>query len=380
MPTVYIVFDQLPKKKDGGLVATYINFVNQLKNDFDIKLVSVFSNGGNDIEAFNDVEVTNLSDYVLDNRFFNLVSYLKKGEIRAFFHAIASAFAFFAFIPIARQKTKKFFKGSAVVAVAPAAAMFISKKVKFILEIHTNFEYFWGYNPFGRMQSALAAKPVLTLFRNKTDAEKASRSFKSDYIYNGIKEPEFPDKNDPIERKRSSALYVGRLTSQKNPLRLIRCAKIVKDSIPDFSLDIYGTGEMEDALHEEISRLGLSDSVTLKGFTENKTVYAQYEQFWLTSEHEGFGLVLIEAMANKTPVVTTNWGDAVTEIVKDGITGYIANTDMDFSMKSVQLFNDPALQRKMGEAGYQDFKSRFSTDQNKRKWLEILRSTFGEDG
>lgn len=375
-PTIYIVFDQLPKKKDGGLVATYVNFVNQFKEELDIKLVSVFSNGGNDIEAFDAVEIIDLSRFVLDNRFFRMFSYLKEGKIGRFFHAGASAFAFFGFIPIARLKSKKRFGDDMVVAVSPAAAIFISNKVRFILEIHTKFEYFWGNNLIGKLQSSLAAKPILTVFRNKTDAEKAKVIFESDHMYNGVEEPKPSELTEKISRKPHSALYVGGLVEHKNPFLLLRAARQVRKTIPDFTLDIYGVGELQEALQKEIEALQLKDVVTLKGFVENKAIYAQYEQFWFSSNLEGFGLVIVEAMANKTPVITTNWGDAVVEIVKDGETGFIVDSEEAFVSRSIELFEDSDEAVRIADAAYSDYRKRFSTERNKAKWKEILNRVF----
>lgn len=374
-PTVYIVFDQLPKKEDGGLIATYINFVQQFKNEFEIKIISVFNNGGNDIEAFDDIEIINLSNYILDNRFFLCLKYLKAGQFKRFFHAIASGIVFFCSIPFMRYRTAQLLKDEIIIATAPAAAMFLSKKIRFILEIHINYEYFWGENRLGKLQIALASKPALTLFRNRTDAKKARHSFPSDYIYNGIIEPHTFG-GERASRTPHSALFVGRLSKQKNPLFLLRCAQRVQEKIQDFTLDIYGSGELEQDIKDEIVRLHLEDIVRLKGFTEDKTVYSQYEQFWLSSDFEGFGLVLVEAMANSTPVITTNWGDAVFEIIKEGQTGLIANNEIDFANKSISLFCNPAEQERLAKNARQDYLDRFTVEQNKKRWTEIITSVF----
>lgn len=373
-PTLYLVFDQLPKKKDGGLVATYINFVQQFSDEIDIKLVSAFSNGENDIEAFDQIEIIDLSPYVLDNRFFRCFSYLKRKEFRRFFHAIVSGVRFFGFVPIARKKTNRLFRDSMVIAVSPAAAMFIGNHVRFILEIHTKFEYFWGDNIIGRLQSSLAAKPALTVFRNKTDADKARPLFTSDFIYNGV---EMPPHSSMVERRKPfSALYVGGLVEHKNPLLLVRCAETVHRAIPEFTLDIYGVGELEETLRHEIEQRGLEKVVCLKGFVDDKSIYSRYEQFWFSSKLEGFGLVIVEAMANGTPVITTNWGDAVFEIVHDQITGFIVNDEEDFSKRAIALFADEELRDKIAKAAYEDYARRFSTAQNKTAWEKILATVY----
>ena len=51
MRTIYIVFDKIPQKKDGGLIATYVNFVKELSDLYNIVFVSVFKSPDIDIDA-----------------------------------------------------------------------------------------------------------------------------------------------------------------------------------------------------------------------------------------------------------------------------------------------------------------------------------------
>lgn len=373
MEKLYIVFDQLPQKADGGLVATYARLVEELSDTYEIEIINIFSGAKNDIEEFNKVPTINLCPIKIDNRFYKAFSFLKERDARGFIWALASLFFFFFFIPIARIKTSSALKNKKVIASSPAAAIFLGKKVHYLLEIHINFEYFWGNNFIGRLQSKLFNPPALTLFRNKTDAGKGAKLFPSSYIYNGFDASRL---NLSQNRKKNSALFVGRLEPQKNPFMLLDCAEIVSRTIPDFCLDIYGTGSLRQELESEIKKRNLGHTVNLKGFTSDKSVYSNYEVFWLTSINEGFGLVLTESMANKTPVITTNWGDAVGEIVKHGETGFIANSVQDFCKYSIRLFNDPALQKEMGLSGRKDFDQRFSSTQNKARWIELLNSNY----
>lgn len=373
MKPLYIVFDQLPSKTDGGLVATYARLVEELSDTYKITILNIFDGKENDIEEFNNVPIISLCPIKIDNRFYKAFSLLRKGEIVSFFWALFSFFAFFVSIPIARHKTSASLSDAMVIASSPAAAIFLGKKVKYLLEIHTNFEYFWGNNPIGRLQSSLFNPPVLTLFRNKTDAEKGLKLFPSSFIYNGFDDSSLkPTK----QRKHHSALFVGRLEPQKNPLRLLECAELVLEKVPDFTLDIYGTGSLKTTLENEIEKRNLEKCVSLKGFTADKSVYSGYEIFWLTSTNEGFGLVLTESMANRTPVITTNWGDAVSEIVKDGKTGFIAQSSTEFANYSTGLLLDSESREKMGREGRSDFVQRFSAKQNKERWIEILSSNY----
>ena len=369
MEKLYIIFDQLPRKADGGLVATYARLVEELSGSYEIEIINIFAGEENDIEEFNKVHIAHLCPIKIDNRFYRAFSSLKEGDLRGFAWSLVSFASFFFFAPIARAKTSSLLRNEKVIASSPAAAIFLGRKVRYLLEIHINFEYFWGDNLIGKLQGKLFNPPLLTLFRNKTDAKKGAELFPSSYIYNGFDASHLSLSRN---RKNNSALFVGRLEAQKNPLMLLDCAEQVAHSVPGFTLDIYGTGSLYQRIQAEIEKRNLTHVVTLKGFTSDKSIYSNYEVFWLTSTNEGFGLVLTEAMANKTPVITTNWGDAVEEIVKHGETGFIANSLGEFCNYSTMLLADAQLRDRMGNAGRQDFDQRFSSAQNKIRWLELL--------
>ena len=376
MRTLYVVFDKLPKKSEGGLVETYARFVQELKDDFDIKLLSVFDNGKNDIDEFNTIPQISLSSINIDNRFYRAFSYLTQKQILKFFWALFSTIWFFISIPILRLRTKKILQDKIVIASSPAAAIFLSKKVRYILEIHTNYEYFWGSNLLGRAQVALIPKPRLTLFRNQTDAKKGNQRFPSSYIYNGFNEKNLPTPNFDSALVHN-AVFVGRLEPPKNPMLLIDIAKLVHTKVPDFVLDIYGTGSLEEKLRSTINHDKLSSFIHLKGFCEDKSIYSKYNQTWLTSNYEGFGLVITESMANATPVISTNWGAAVFEIIKDKETGFIVNDKSEFTKRAIDLFNNVELRNFTGRNARKDFLERFSATKNKERWIEIIDFLYG---
>ena len=83
--------------------------------------------------------------------------------------------------------------------------------------------------------------------------------------------------------------------------------------------------------------------------------------FLLTSEHEGFPNVLLEAMAARLPVVTTPAGDAG-RLVKDGTTGYVVsfNDVQGMVQRVLQLAKSPPLRQRFGGAGRQQVEERYS--------------------
>jgi glycosyltransferase involved in cell wall biosynthesis len=97
----------------------------------------------------------------------------------------------------------------------------------------------------------------------------------------------------------------GRLAEAKNYPLMIEAFAAVRQRIPA-RLCILGQGELEGALRQLIAARGLGESVSLAGFQANPWKFiARADAFLLTSHYEGFGNVLIEAMACGVPVVAT---------------------------------------------------------------------------
>ncbi len=122
-------------------------------------------------------------------------------------------------------------------------------------------------------------------------------------------------------------LGVGRLTPAKNfPLLLNAFSRVRAQRCS--RLMILGEGELRPELEKLISKLGLQDSVSLPGFVTNPYAYMRRAaMFVLSSSWEGFGNVLVEAMACGTPVVSTHCQSGPSEILEDGKWGRLVPPD-----------------------------------------------------
>ncbi len=121
---------------------------------------------------------------------------------------------------------------------------------------------------------------------------------------------------------RPAIVAAGRLADAKNYPLLLDALAILRRTI-QARLFILGHGDGEAALREQIARLGLGDAVVLCGFQRNPWKYiARADVFALTSRYEGFGNVLVEAMACGVPVVATS-SPGTREIVSVGTDGLL---------------------------------------------------------
>jgi len=144
-------------------------------------------------------------------------------------------------------------------------------------------------------------------------------------IYNPVITPElFAKAEEPMDHpwfhpgEPPVILGIGRLTEAKDFPTLIRAFALVRKERPA-RLMILGEGEERPKLEALVRKLGLEKDVALPGFVDNPYKYMKRAAlFVLSSRWEGFGNVLVEAIACSTPVVSTDCPSGPREILEDG--------------------------------------------------------------
>jgi len=159
-------------------------------------------------------------------------------------------------------------------------------------------------------------------------------------------------------------LYVGRMAVNKRMEVVINAMPSLLEEHGDLTLVIAGPDDGVGETWRELAKeLDLGEHVRFEGFLEEWDKLAAYQDadvFVLPSEWEAFGIVLLEAMACRTPCVCADRGGAP-EVVEDGATGMVApygDVEAWTSMLS-ELLGDDALRRRMGEQGRQRVRERF---------------------
>lgn len=379
MKNIYIVFDKLHSNEAGGLVSAYASLIQLLKDDYTIKVISIINSNLTRHDMFSDCEIINVSKYDFFPRMEIISDSLKSFKLLLLLKELFKLLCYFCYIPISRIKMRNMFSSDDIIIVSsPAAGMFMSSKNRFILEIHTKFEYFWGTNKLGRLQSKLMSKPYITVFRTKADMEKASKYFNSTYSYNFINKELFNDTVSIGEKiRKHKIIYMGRFGKEKNLPKMIECAKQLKKRIPDFTLDMYGTGVLVDDIAKLIEENDLSENVHLCGFCNDKNIFDNYSLLWLTSDFEGMSMTIIEAKAKGVPTISTNWGDGVFEVIHDKEDGFVENTVEDIVNRTAELMNDKELLINISKSALKNF-DEFSKENAYKRWIELLKRFEGE--
>lgn len=156
-------------------------------------------------------------------------------------------------------------------------------------------------------------------------------------------------------KSQKKIVTVSRLAKVKNIDKIIEAFAIVEQKHPDWTLEIYGSGNQRAYLLSLIEKLNLQDKVFLKGLTTNVgDKLDEADIFVHASRHEGFGLSILEAMSHSLPVVTTDCPCGPKDIITDGENGFLVHVDDIEAMaeKLEYLISNPSKRQEIGEKAY----------------------------
>ena len=176
----------------------------------------------------------------------------------------------------------------------------------------------------------------------------------------------------PSTGKTKSFLAVGRFSRQHKGFDLlIEAFLLFSQKNQEWTLDIVGEGVEEELYRSLIKKYNLEDRVTIHPFTNHiQDYYSNAQVYVLSSRWEGFGLVLVEAMAHGLPVVSSDlptskeiMGDFGLYFKNGDITDLAERleeaTHIDWSKKSIEAF---------------DIAKRFDINNIISRWKEIIEN------
>ncbi len=203
-------------------------------------------------------------------------------------------------------------------------------------------------------------------------------------IPNGVEASRFNNGRQPqpiptgVSEDRKTILYVGRIVREKGIFTLLDAFEKLRKQGKDVSLVFAGEGPLKEDLAKEVLRRKLNDRVKLAGFVDEKKLVSLYnssDAFVLPSHYEPFGMVALEAMASRVPVVVSDVG-GLSEIVEDGITGVKvpAYNPSALAEGILRVLEDRELSEQLKENAYRAVQERYRWDMIAEKTIEAYRT------
>ena len=145
-------------------------------------------------------------------------------------------------------------------------------------------------------------------------------------------------------------VYVGRLTPQKNPQRLVKVLAGVAQKYPEMKAAIIGAGDLEAETKQAITDHHAEQFIDMLGYSSNPyKVMKQAKILIMTSRWEGLPMCALEAMALGVPIVSTPT-DGLKEIVEDDTTGYLSDDDGVLIDRCVDILKEPERYERLSKA------------------------------
>ena len=256
------------------------------------------------------------------------------------------------------------------------------RNVKIILCEHTN-----SINPLINNRSQKVCRymgvklsdKIITLTKTDRDAYIQKFHLKPQnvsFIHNWI-DSSLLDKDFNYNSSSKRIISAGRVESLKGIEKIIEVSRKLSQKYPDWQWHIFGTGTEEyvNMIKEKIEMYGLQEFVILKGNADDLYErYREYSMFVLLSYTEGLPMVLIEAKAKKLPLISFDCFTGPSEIIRDGIDGYLVPVDdIDFLYDRLDLCMSSEKHRvQLSNEAYGNIE-KFSEDKILNDWLTILK-------
>lgn len=170
-------------------------------------------------------------------------------------------------------------------------------------------------------------------------------------------------------------LFVGRMTAEKQPIRMIDIFRKIYQQDDHFRLVMIGQGELADDIRARISKYDLSQQVTVYDKVPNNEMWEFYrfsDCFVNLNTHEIFGMAILEAMYYENTVIALD-APGPSLIIENNVSGYICNSEEEVVEKAVAVKTG-----QMGEKARMCVMDSFLWDKSAEKIQEIIMQLIRE--
>jgi len=178
-------------------------------------------------------------------------------------------------------------------------------------------------------------------------------------------------------------VLISRLVFYKNAQVVIKALKIVKKQFPQISLIIIGDGPYRKTLENLVNEMDLEDNVIFKGtivdeVKKNKIIAGSLALVF-PSYYESFGLVILEAFAQKIPVLVSNQRP-LSEIVENKKTGLLVSThnENEWAKDLEYVIKNPQSSSEMGEAGRKSLEEQYNIGLMQKRVLKMYEEVYNK--
>jgi len=246
-----------------------------------------------------------------------------------------------------------------------------------------------AFNPVRSMTERLCYLAVSDIIYNSCAVRAEWRKklgrkvMKGKVICHGIGDPDLkkPDRNIETKPGIVNFVCVARFTPGKGHQELLRSWKAARvKGLRDAQLILVGDGPAMDESVKLSEREGITDSVQFLGARKDGARYFNSGDvgLLLATLPEAFGLVLLEAMSRGKPVIASRLG-GIPEVVDDGKTGILVDPLSQDSIVDaiLKLASSPEERERLGRAGQERWKAKFSAERMFENYREYFDSKVG---
>ena len=186
----------------------------------------------------------------------------------------------------------------------------------------------------------------------------------------------FPEKIIPYSERQNRIICVGRLTMQKGFDYLIDAWSLISNNYPEWKIDIFGHGELEEDLNKMIMYNNLESSIIIHKPTER--IYEEYEHstiFILSSRYEGFAIVLLEAMSCGVPCISFDCPNGPSDIISQGENGILVPyADINKLAESIEWMIEHNQDRQKMSENARNTAHSYTQDLIMPQWISLFNS------